>query len=111
VQAGAYALTNNPFDGSRLVIDLSGDGRETPPSDWTLDPRDARAYAEARGVVVNALAILSEDQGLETYFRDEVIVGPDAFAMSAQNSASFAEAMRIKLLKEFQTEPRLSALP
>jgi len=111
VQAGARALTDNAFDGGRLVVDLSGDGRETPPSDWSLGPAEGRAYAAARGVVVNALAILTEDPELDLYFRQEVIVGPDAFVLKADGYESFAEAMRIKLLREFETEPRLSSLP
>jgi hypothetical protein len=111
MQAGAHALTENAFNGSRLVVDISGDGRETPPSDWSLGPPEGRAYAEARGVVINALAILTDDPELAAYFRREVIVGQDAFVLSADSYESFAEAMRIKLLREFQTEPRLSSLP
>jgi len=111
LQAGARALTDNAFDGSRLVIDLSGDGRETPPADWSLGPAEGRAYAAARGVVVNGLAILNDDPELDRYFRQEVIVGPGAFVLSAESYESFAAAMKIKLLREFETEPRLSALP
>ena len=111
MQAGARALTENAFGGSRLVVDISGDGRETPPSDWSLGPSEGRAYAQARGVVINALAILTDDPELDAYFRKEVIVGQDAFVLSADSYESFAQAMRIKLLREFQTEPRLSSLP
>jgi hypothetical protein len=111
MQAGARALTQNAFDGGRLVVDISGDGRETPPSDWSLGPAEGRAYAEARGVVINALAILTDVPDLDDYFRREVIAGPDAFVLAADGYESFAAAMRIKLLREFQTEPRLSSLP
>lgn len=111
IQAGARALTENGYAGSRLVVDLSGDGRETPPSDWSLGPAEGRAYAQARGVVINALAILTDVPDLDVYFRKEVIVGPDAFVLSAEGYESFAEAMRRKLLREFDTEPRLSSLP
>lgn len=111
MQAGARALTDNAFDGGRLVVDISGDGRETPPSDWSLGPAEGRAYAAARNVVVNGLAILNDDPQLDVYFRQEVIVGPDAFVLAADSYESFAEAMRIKLLREFQTDPRLSSLP
>ena len=111
MQAGARALTDNAYDGSRLVIDISGDGRETPPADWSLGPAEGRAYAEARGVVINGLAILTEDPELDVYYRQEIILGPGAFVLAADSYESFAQAMRIKLLREFQTEPRLSSLP
>lgn len=108
IQFGVRAIETNAYAGGRLVVDLSGDGRETPPADWSLSAAQGRAYADARGVVVNGLAILSDDAGLADYFRQEVIVGPDSFVIAANDYAGFAEAMRRKLLREVETEPNVS---
>lgn len=104
-------ILQNAFDGGRYVVDISGDGTETPPSEWTLSIRGARAYADAHGIVVNGLAILSDVPTLESYYRQEVITGPDSFVIAAATYEDYAEAMRRKLLREIQTEPRLSSLP
>ncbi len=104
----ANALTSNAYAGERLVIDVSGDGRENPPADWTVMLNGGHAFAASRGVVVNGLAILSDDPGLADYYRDEVIVGPDAFVIAASGYDTFAEAMRRKLLREIETAPHIS---
>jgi hypothetical protein len=104
-------ILHNAYDGGRQVVDISGDGSETPPSEWTLSIRGARAYADAHGIVVNGLAILSDDPGLKAYFQREVITGPDSFVIAVADYTAYAEAMRRKLLREIQTEPRLSSLP
>ena len=102
------ALTRNAFAADRMVIDLSGDGRETPPSDWTLGPAEGRAYAASRGVEINGLAILNDEPDLDSYFRDEVILGPEAFVIAVTDYQAYAEAMRIKLIREIEAEPNVS---
>jgi len=106
----ALALTTNAYAADRMVIDLSGDGRETPPSDWTLGPAEGRAYAAARGVDINGLAILNDEPDLEAYFRSEVIQGRAAFVIAVEDYAGYAEAMRIKLIREIEAEPNVSML-
>lgn len=110
LQFAAHALTTNAYVSGRMVIDLSGDGRETPPADWTLGPAEGRAYAAARGVEINALAILNDDPELAGYFRAEVVQGPGAFVMAIQDYSGYAEAMRIKLIREIDADPRVSRL-
>jgi len=104
----AREMLNNGYAGGRQVVDISGDGTETPPSEWTLSIRNARAYADAHGIVVNGLAILSDDPGLEAYYRKEVITGPDSFVIAAADYTAYAEAMRRKLIREIETEPNVS---
>lgn len=111
LQFAANALTQNAYAADRMVIDLSGDGRETPPSDWTLGPAEGRAYAAAQGVAINALAILNDEAGLDEYFRAEVILGQDAFVIAVEDYEGYAEAMRIKLIREIEAEPHVSQLP
>jgi hypothetical protein len=94
----------------RRVVDVSGDGRETPHRYRSVPPRQARAYALARGVTINGLAILTDEPDLESYYREEVIGGGEAFAMAANGFEDFAEAMRLKLIREIEYRPRVSSL-
>ncbi len=96
----ARALTSNAFAGERLVIDVSGDGRENPPDDWTLMLNEGRAFAASRDVAVNGLAILTEDPTLDVYYRYHVIRGPGAFVEVAATFEDFAEAIHRKLIRE-----------
>jgi hypothetical protein len=102
---GVELIEENHFDGFRKVIDLSGD------SAWNPRPptlAEARAAAEAAGIVVNALAVLCEPpcsgrQGagdLEAEFAGRVIAGPGAFVVTADGRESFADAVRRKLVLE-----------
>lgn len=104
-------MQDNGLNGLRRVIDVSGDGRETPFRYFSVPPEQARAYAAANGVTVNGLAILADEPDLERYYRDSVIVGPGAFTLAADDFAAFAEAMRRKLIREIRYRPSLSRLP
>jgi hypothetical protein len=104
-------MEDNGLNGARRVIDVSGDGRETPFRYFSVPPEQARAYAAARGVTVNGLAILAEQPDLERYYRESVIVGPGAFALAADDFEAFAEAMRRKLIREITYRPSVSRLP
>lgn len=104
-------MEDNNLKGTRRVIDVSGDGRETPFRYFSVPPEQARAYAAARGVTVNGLAILTDEPDLERYYRESVIVGPGAFAVAAEDFEAFAEAMRRKLIREITYRPSVSRLP
>ncbi len=104
-------MQDNGLNGTRRVVDVSGDGRETPFRYYSVPPEQARAYAAARGVTVNGLAILAEQPDLEDYYRRSVIVGPGAFALAADDFQTFAEAMRRKLIREITYRPSVSRLP
>lgn len=104
-------MQDNGLNGLRRVIDVSGDGRETPFRYFSVPPEQARAYAAANGVTVNGLAILADEPDLERYYRESVIVGPGAFTLAADDFAAFAEAMRRKLIREITYRPSLSRLP
>ena len=102
---GVELIETNRFDGFRKVIDLSGDSAWNPRAP-TLP--EARAAAVEAGVVINALAVLcdapcSGRQGagnLEAQFAERVIAGPGAFVVTADGRASFADAVRRKLVLE-----------
>lgn len=94
-------LAQNRFEGHRQVIDISGDG----PSNAGRDPEAARDDAAAAGITINGLAIINEIADLDHYYREHVIGGPDAFLVRARDYEDFAEAMRVKLIREIRGSP------
>jgi hypothetical protein len=62
-------------------------------------------------VTINGLAILSDDPELADYYRRNVVSGSEAFVMSVENFDDFAEAMRMKLIREIRYRPKLSGTP
>ena len=101
-------LARAPFQSNRRAIDVSGDGTNNSGR----DVNDARDEAVAKGVTVNGLVILSERPmswnadhtnppgGLDAYYRNNVIGGPGAFVMVAENFNSFGQAILNKLIAE-----------
>jgi hypothetical protein len=101
-------VERNGYSAPRQVVDVSGDGRETPPRENVVLIDMARQLAQARGVTVNGLAIVNEDAGLATWYRDNVIAGRGSFVIAADDYADFSEAIRRKLLREIKHQERLS---
>jgi len=102
---GTLLFDDNGFEGSRRVIDVSGDG----PNNWGDLVTRARDRAVARGVTINGLPILDLGSGpfaryniadLDLYYRDCVIGGPAAFIVVAEDFTAFASAIRRKLILE-----------
>lgn len=110
VAHGVRLFERNDIESLRQVIDLSGDGKETAPRDFTVMPRQARSVATARGVTVNGLAILNDVPDLESYYRSDVIAGSEAFALSVARYEDFAAAMTRKLIREIGYRPKVSGL-
>jgi hypothetical protein len=101
-------FANAPFEAPRRTIDVSGDGTNNAGR----DVRVTRDEVLAQGVVINGLVILSDRPvpwnaehtnppgGLEKYYRDNVIGGPGAFVLVAENFQSFGRAIVKKLIAE-----------
>ena len=101
----APQFEGNRFEGTRLVIDISGDG---PNNHGTL-VHYARDAAVTAGIVINGLPILNDRpnrfgfpimKGLDLYYRECVIGGPGAFIVTAESFVDFADAIRSKLIME-----------
>ena len=100
---GLRLMDTNDFDGWRRVIDFSGDSVRnfSGPS-----IAEARATVVAAGVTINALPILRPDDpgrtqgGLEALYEAQIIGGIGAFVVTAEDRASFAEAVKRKLILE-----------
>jgi hypothetical protein len=97
-------IARAPFRSERKIIDLSGDGDNNAGRSVT----SARDEAVAKGVTINGLAILNDDMkehthppnGLEDYYRRNVIGGAGAFVMVAENFETFGSALVKKLATE-----------
>jgi hypothetical protein len=89
-------LSADPYRGDRRVIDISGDGSNNRGRPATL----ARDEAVRQGVVINGLPILSVEPDLDLWYRENVIGGPGAFLVVAQDFDAFAEAIVSKLVNE-----------
>jgi len=113
-------LARAPYESARRTIDISGDGTNNAGGDVTL----ARDKAIAQGVTLNGLVILSETPlawnpdhtnppgGLQNYYRNNVIGGPGAFVLVAENFNSFGQAIVKKMIAEVAqagTRPLLHA--
>jgi hypothetical protein len=97
-----------PYQSARRTIDVSGDGTNNSGRDVTL----ARDEAVAQGVTINGLVILSERPlawnpehtnpagGLANYYRNNVIGGPGAFVIVAEDFNSFGQAIIKKMIAE-----------
>ncbi len=109
--AAAHALiAGNDIDGTRRIIDFSGD------SSWAgggIPVAVARKSALDAGIVINGLAILCRacdsgrpaDTDLEGAFAATITGGPGSFVITADGSASFAKAVRRKLILEIAGSP------
>jgi hypothetical protein len=86
-------LAECPWEATRRVIDVSGDGVNNSGS----PAEHARDRAVAEGITINALAIMNDrptfgrppPMPLDDYFRDSVIGGPGAFVMAVEEFESF----------------------
>ncbi len=98
----------NDLTGRRRIVDVSGDGIETPPREIVMVLPDARAMALANDVVVNGLAILSDVPDLDDWYRQNLQIGGGSFVMAAKQFSDFAKAFRRKLLREIDPTPKIS---
>lgn len=100
---GKRLIEENQITGLRRVIDFSGDSA----NNWS-GPSIAAARAEvlAANITINGLPILRQDDpgraqsDLEAAYAEQIIGGPGAFVVTANDRASFASAVRRKLVLE-----------
>jgi hypothetical protein len=93
-----------PFEATRRVIDVSGDGVNNSGGPVEM----ARDRAVAQGIVINGLPIVNDrptfgrrtTMPLDQYFTESVIGGDGAFLVVAEDFESFGAAVRRKLIRE-----------
>jgi hypothetical protein len=113
ISGGIDFAIAQPYRAARRTIDISGDGTNNSGRDASV----ARDEALAKGVTINGLVILTEQPlsfsaehtnppgGLENYYRNNVVGGPGAFVMVAENFNSFGQAILNKLIAEIAANP------
>jgi hypothetical protein len=101
-------LDKAPYEATRRTIDVSGDGTNNAGRDVAM----LRDEAVAKGITINGLVILSDNPmswnpdhtnppgGLANYYRNNVVGGPSAFVMVAENFNSFGQAIIKKMIAE-----------
>jgi hypothetical protein len=101
---GSKLFESSGYRGTRRVIDVSGDGVNNSGG----PAEEARDRAVAEGITINGLPIINDRPTfgrmptvpLDDYYRDNVIGGPGAFVIVAEDFESFGNAVKRKLIRE-----------
>ena len=104
IEMATRMIENNHYEGTKKVIDVSGDG----PNNEGHFVDKARDEAVAKGIVINGLPIMTEADmfdiyylpDLDKYYAGCVIGGPGSFIQVARGFADLARALRRKLVQE-----------
>ena len=108
IDAAVKLLGELPFEATRHVIDVCGDGTNNAGRNIN----DARDDALKQGIVINGLTIINDRPvnynfahvapagGLTNWYREHVIGGPGSFVLEVHDFQSFGRAMRRKLISE-----------
>jgi hypothetical protein len=106
IEHGIDMIRANAFQGTRRVIDVSGDG----PNNHGRLVSAVRDEAVAQGITINGLPIMNDPgeqfrsryylPDLDQYYTGCVIGGNGAFQVPARNFRDFARAMKKKLILE-----------
>jgi hypothetical protein len=102
------SFTSNTFEGSRWVIDVSGDGQENDGAD-TSNARDAFLLPTA-GVskAINGLPIGGGT--LTNWYANNVVGGTNAFLIAANDFTDFGDAVKQKIGREINDVPEPGSL-
>lgn len=108
MQASIASFANN-FEGTRLVMDVSGDGLENVTSDAAV--RAQRDAAANLGIVVNGLAIEGDfgPSGVSDYYENNVKTA-GGFVVTAAGFADFERAAIAKIGREISVVPEPGTL-
>ena len=105
VEMAADMIETNDIEGTRRVIDVSGDG----PNNWGRYVDEVRDDVIKRRITINGLPIMNPADAfnsryyladLDLYYRGCVIGGPGAFYIVANSFTDYARAIRRKLVLE-----------
>ncbi|WP_181708460.1 DUF1194 domain-containing protein [Chthonobacter rhizosphaerae] len=104
IDFSVYLIENNAYEGLKAVIDVSGDG----PNIGGRPVQVSRDEAVAKGVTINGLVIQRpggmvrrvNGEPLSAHYERDVIGGPGAFVVVADETTSFPEAVRRKMVLE-----------
>ncbi|TKB47213.1 DUF1194 domain-containing protein [Thalassotalea mangrovi] len=101
INFGVQEFTDNGFDGTRQVIDISGDGQQNDGAN-TAAARDAALLA---GIdAINGI-VISGDAGLEAWYNANVKGGTGSFVQPVSDFSDFGTAVENKLIREVSSVP------
>jgi hypothetical protein len=104
---GAPLFAGNGFEGTRLVMDVSGDGSQNSGDDTFA----AATAAKAAGITINGLPILGSEPDLDDWYQGNIVTPGGGFLVVASDFTSFSDAVRQKIGREIQVpEPAVMAL-
>lgn len=106
---GTQEILGNRYDGASKVIDVSGDGPQMNGPPLAV----VRAAAIKAGITINGLVIAARggrytgpaSSGLVQHYETQVIGGPGAFVMVADEKTPFWEVVLRKLVREVAFRP------
>lgn len=91
-----WRLTASPYEATKEVIDLVGDGR----SNFGMPPEEALQYVLERDVTVNTMPLmLRPEVDLDAYYAD-LAAGFGAFTMPVDDISQMPMALRQKIILE-----------
>lgn len=103
IEWGMNMISENEFDGTRRVIDVSGDG----PNNSGRPVLFARDQAAALGITINGLPFMIKDPSgpysipdLDLFYQDCVITGENAFVIPVYEMERLVISIRQKLVQE-----------
>ncbi|WP_198670743.1 DUF1194 domain-containing protein [Oceanicella sp. SM1341] len=104
----AQLFVDNGFEGTRRVIDVSGDG----PNNTGGPVAPVRDALVAAGIQINGLPVMIKRAtgpfslpDLDFYYEDCVIGGPGAFVVPVLEKSGFVAAIRLKMVMEIAALP------
>lgn len=107
VALAATTMDKNQFEGTRRVIDVSGDG----PNTVGVDIETVRDIAVSNRITINGLVIeRPEMPDLDAYYRSFVTGGNRSFVIKAESRQTFASAILKKMILEIADITRVEDL-
>lgn len=109
MNASLASFAGNSYDGTRMVMDVSGDGEQNQQGCQSSDTvcaalQAVRDNAARAGITVNGLPILASAPDLAVYYQNNVITSGGFLKVSA-DFASFEAAIGSKLYQEISNAP------
>ena len=108
MERAAERIETNAFEGTRKVIDISGDG----PNNQGRPVLEVRAEVAAKGIEINGLPFMIKEPGgaysiedLDIYYETCVITGENAFVIPIFRMDRLVASIRQKLVLEVSGRP------
>jgi hypothetical protein len=101
IDFGGEMLRAAPYMTNHRIINIVGNGVDNVAEQASL----ARDRMTAQGITINGVA-LGRDRTIYEYFKREVIGGPNAFALPANDPENLVEVMARKFMTEIVLGPQ-----